>query len=29
VVMANLDAITARHQMKELLPMPFDAGHLR
>jgi len=29
VVMASLDAIAARHQLKDLLPMPFDAGHLR
>ena len=28
VVMANLTAVTARHQMRELLPLPFDGGHL-
>jgi len=25
VVMANLDAITGRYQLKDLLPLPFDA----
>ena len=29
VVMANLTAITGRHQMSELLPFPFDARLLR
>jgi hypothetical protein len=24
VVMANLTRVTARHQMRELLPLPFD-----
>ena len=24
VVMANLDAVTGEHQMRDLLPLPFD-----
>jgi len=29
VVMANLTKVTARHQMRELLPLPFDGRKLR
>ena len=29
VVMANLTAVTARHQMRDLLPLPFDGRLLR
>jgi cytidine deaminase len=29
VVMANLDAVTGEHQMRDLLPLPFDGRLLR
>ena len=29
VVLANLQAVTGRHQMRELLPLPFDARLLK
>lgn len=29
VALANLEAVTARHQLRDLLPHPFDSGSLR